>query len=690
MASIFISYSSRDERAAVGLRTWLGEHDYKPVLVTRTKKQERGDFEALKAELKDEIGRADIVIFLLTPFWQASDLCQWEMAWAKSTSAMLLAIQEAPTSRDLSNAMTVVDMTKGRDAALVELKDRLKRYVQDGQTGAGAKWGRSKPVLDADTAEDVGLQGNVIADHGGSVHSINEKSKRRGRPARGGEARVNRTLKILRQGIRWNTFPEWFIKTFKMSEPRAHVKKSKPKEASSDKSSFNLPKFQSLTMRAASWVVADKLRVTGAAFLLFVLTTALIGLTSDRTFIGKDAMRKELANVKKRQSLLLSRVANHLRESGDQETALLLALEAMNEAQEQDDLQQARDSLYTAWVKTQKKLVLRGHDNHVSGAMFSPDGKYILSSSWDRTARVWEVSSRRQVLVLDKHDGFVNGAVYSPDQSMILTAALDNKARLFNARTGRLIRILKGHSHDLTSAVFSANGRRVVTASGDQTARVWDVAGGKLLRTFLGHKAGLEYASFSPDGNRIVTASADSTARILDVTSGEQLSLLKGHTDVVRSARYDPKGNLIATASEDKTVRLWEARSGVFQRALKGHEWAVLTASFSPDGQRIVTASKDNTARLWSVKTGKLLLVLKGHKGIVSQASFSPDGRQVVTSSGDGTIRLWPLVDSDQELVKKAQRAATRCLTLPERKKYFLGNTPPDWCIKLKKRPYNK
>ena len=690
MATIFISYSNRDERAALGLQSWLREHEYQSVLISRTKKQEQGDFDHLKAELETKINEADIVLLLVTPFWQASKLCQWEHKKASTASKALLAVLEAPTTADLSGSNHLVDMTKNRDVGLADLRDKLQQLSLI-KPDANASNGESGEAINSSNKPDtVELQGTVIANHNRNKESGLDRAKKLVRPSSRHAANVTRTLKILRQGIRWSAFPAWLTKALKLPTAGTKFKPKLPWLSKLKKRYLKWPDFTPLLKRASKWVIADKVRIVGSAFMLFVFATALIGVVFDRSLGGKDAMRKELANVKKRQSLFLSRVANHLQETGDPQTGMLLALEALNEAQEPEDLRQARDALYTAYIKGQKKLVFRGHENHVSGAIFSPDGKRILSSSWDRTVRVWSIASRKTILTLDQHEGFVNGAVYSPDQSMILTAALDNKARLFNARTGKLIRILKGHSHDLTSATFSPNGQRIVTASGDQTARVWEVAGGQLLKTFLGHKAGLESAAFSPNGNRIVTASADKIVRILDVSSGERLALLEGHSEPVRSARYDPRGEFIASASEDKTVRLWGARSGVYVRMFKGHEWAVLHASFSPDGKRLVTASKDNTARLWEVKTGKQLQILKGHKGIVTHASFSPNGHTIVTASGDGTIRLWPLFSSDKELVNKARRATKKCLTLDQRKKYFLSNTPPKWCKKLKKPPFNK
>ncbi len=127
MARIFISYSSRDERAALGLQSWLREHAYEPSMVPRTKKQEQGDFDNLQADLQTSIGDAELVLLLVTPFWQASDLCQWEKKEAVSRHKPILAILEAPTSANITDCDFVVDMTKNRDVGLADLKDSLQR-----------------------------------------------------------------------------------------------------------------------------------------------------------------------------------------------------------------------------------------------------------------------------------------------------------------------------------------------------------------------------------------------------------------------------------------------------------------------------------------------------------------------------------------------------------------------------------
>jgi WD40 repeat protein len=95
--------------------------------------------------------------------------------------------------------------------------------------------------------------------------------------------------------------------------------------------------------------------------------------------------------------------------------------------------------------------------------------------SEDKTARIWDAATGRDIAVLRGHDDTVYSAAFSPDGSRIVTASGDNTARIWDAATGRDIAVLRGHDDTVYSATFSPDGSRIVTASGDKTVRIWDV-----------------------------------------------------------------------------------------------------------------------------------------------------------------------------------------------------------------------
>jgi WD40 repeat protein len=286
-------------------------------------------------------------------------------------------------------------------------------------------------------------------------------------------------------------------------------------------------------------------------------------------------------------------------------------------------------------------IAITGHAARVRSVAFSPDGRRIVTGSWDATARIWDTATGREILQLTGHTDRVWSAAFSPDGQRVVTASHDRTARVWDASTGQQILLLSGHADRVTAAAFSPDGRRIVTGSYDKTARIWDAATGRQMLALSGHTEMVTSAAFSPDGRRIITTSHDKTARIWDAETGRQILLLDGHTDWTMTGAFSPDGLRILTGSYDKTARIWDVATGRQILLLEGHTDRLWFAAFSPDGQQVVTGSNDKTARVWDAATAREVMRLSGHTAEVASGAFSPDGRLIATASYDRTIRIW-------------------------------------------------
>ncbi len=212
------------------------------------------------------------------------------------------------------------------------------------------------------------------------------------------------------------------------------------------------------------------------------------------------------------------------------------------------------------------------------------------------------------VLVLPVgHTSSVSTAAYSPDGRYIVTASWDNTAKIWDASGGKLLSELKGRTGSLTSAIFSQDGKYILTASWDSTAKIWDVASGNLIFSLKGHNGPLNLAAYSPDGKYIITTLMNNPAKIWNASNGQLISNLEGHEQPVISAIYSPDGKFIVTASWDNTARIWNTLNGKLVKELRGHTASLKSATWSPDGKFIVTTSEDNTLKRWNGQTGKFL-----------------------------------------------------------------------------------
>ena len=407
---------------------------------------------------------------------------------------------------------------------------------------------------------------------------------------------------------------------------------------------------------------------------------SLIEQQKDEIATERDNVKNAIFAERVNLSRILAEKASALVDDGDSYMARLLALEAL--PPNLPYTPEAEGALRKACQYN--NAILKGHTGYANSAVFSPNGKLIVSASDDKTVRIWDAQTGQELQKMEGHTSSVYSASFSPDGKRIVSSSWDNTVRIWDIQTGQLVMTLKGHTDLVLSAIFCPDGKRIVSASKDGTVRIWDIekaqqtksirhddyvlsaafspdgkqivsvswsktaavriwnaeTGQQIGEPMKGQTSYIHSAAFSPDGKRIVAASYDNTVCIWD-KQGQLLQSFRGHTSFVKSASFSPDGKLIVSASVDNTVRIWDAQTGQCVRTLKGHTARACSAVFSSDGKRIVSASQDNTVRIWDTQTEQFIPPLEGHTGCVNSAAYSPNGKLIASASDDKTVRIW-------------------------------------------------
>lgn len=296
-------------------------------------------------------------------------------------------------------------------------------------------------------------------------------------------------------------------------------------------------------------------------------------------------------------------------------------------------------------TRIRAKQTLVGHRGSVTGVAVSFDGKWIITGSSDRSARVWDADTGQQLLTLEGHTDNVTCVAISSDGRRIVTGSNDGTAKIWDASSGQEILTRANHPDEVRTVAFSPDGNRVAVGGGTSyrpsDVTVWDAHTGQQLLVIKGHQDRVLSLAFSPDGKRLVTGCGQ-LARVWDDSGKELMSFRhEGALGIVWSVAISPDGKHVATGSEDGLARVWSTETGVEHCVLKGHAGWIADLEFSPDGRQIATASWDNTVKLWDAESGTELLTFKGHTGFVLGVAFSPDGRRIVSCCSDNTVKVW-------------------------------------------------
>jgi WD40 repeat protein len=294
---------------------------------------------------------------------------------------------------------------------------------------------------------------------------------------------------------------------------------------------------------------------------------------------------------------------------------------------------------------TGKELgTFQGHASTVCAVAFSPDGRQLLTGSQDDTARLWDVTSQKQIRLLQQQAD-ARAVAFSRDGRQVFTAE-KNLTIAWDPQSGAATTTFQGQMGEINTIVASPDDQQLLAGGGSssQVAIIWDRQSRRQVQAFHGFSKGVCAVAATQDRRVLMTASSDSGRPgdlvLWDTTTGERSRVLQLGDAQVSWATLSPDGRRLLALLNDQQVLIWDTATGTQLQSIRlADEW-IYSAALSADGQHVLTAGGKSDGpglvRLWDIKTGAKTLEFKAHAQSSMRAAISPDGQQILTAASFG------------------------------------------------------
>lgn len=299
----------------------------------------------------------------------------------------------------------------------------------------------------------------------------------------------------------------------------------------------------------------------------------------------------------------------------------------------------AGGSIWLYNFTTQQARYLRDvHFHPIRNVQFSSDGRHLLTTAEDYTARVWDVKNLAQSHRLTAHMGYFVYGVFSPDSRGVYTAS-QGTLNLWDLQRQEVPLRLENGNRAVRAIAVSPDGRRLATVEGspfrDATLSLWDLNSGTRLASAKQTGLSEDWLFFTGDGQWLVAVVRERQVQVRDAERFSPPRIVSSFTTSLTAMTVSPDGRLLVAGDRRGRLISWDTKTWLETeiRELSLPATYVTALAFSPDGRYLLAGAANGQIVVWDFRQRQQLAAAFVQNGPVAALAVHPKGHQLAAVS---------------------------------------------------------
>ena len=249
----------------------------------------------------------------------------------------------------------------------------------------------------------------------------------------------------------------------------------------------------------------------------------------------------------------------------------------------------------------ESKQTLKGHYSALMKMAISPQENYLaVVNEWNNNVKIWDLNKKQIVYSLGPHESFVRSVTWSPDQKYVATTSEDKKLRIWKLGEDTPIMTWESERGALYGVDWSPKGDLLSVGASDGSIHLITPEGNQEFFV-TGHNNWVLDIEWHPNGQWFASSSWDKTVRVWSVDTGREIQRLIAHNQMVRSVTWIEELPVLISAGEDGKIIVWDVQENKLMKVVKDHVGKALCAT-NLGTRKLASVGEDRSIRVYDMQ----------------------------------------------------------------------------------------